>query len=105
MKIKIYIILLIIGFSAISIKNSISQTQKSQKTILTGKEDFKTEWDSIDVCLKKSLTESALTIVSRIYQKTKESNNSSQFIKALVFKIKLQSDFEENALTNRQAIK
>ncbi len=94
MKIKLFCIALIIGLSAISTQNSFGQAK------ITEKEDFKAEWEKIDGFIKIGLPKSALEIVNVVYKKTKESNNSSQFIKALLFKIKLQSDFEENAITN-----
>ncbi|MFZ4401136.1 MAG: alpha-2-macroglobulin family protein [Bacteroidales bacterium] len=100
MKNIIFLMLIIFGLSVFSIQNSIGQTQKSQKIIPSGNQDYKAEWETIDGFIKKSLPKSALEVVNSVYKKSKESNNSAQFIKALLFKIKLQSDFEENAIPN-----
>jgi len=99
MKIKLFLIVLIIGLSTISIKYSFGQTKKTEKVVLTGKEEYKAEWETIDGFMKINLPKSALEVVNLVYKKTKESNNAPQFIKALLHKIKLQSDFEENAIT------
>ncbi|NVN94753.1 MAG: hypothetical protein HXX18_05660 [Bacteroidetes bacterium] len=99
MKIKLFFIVLIIVLLAISIQNSFGQTKKTEKIVLTGKEEYKAEWETIDAFIKKSLPKSALEVVNNVYKKTKESNNAPQFVKALLYKIKLQSDFEENAIT------
>jgi uncharacterized protein YfaS (alpha-2-macroglobulin family) len=100
MKIKFFIILLIIGFSAFYSLKVTGQTQKQEKIILKGNEDFKAEWESVEGFIKKALPKSALLVVNDVYKKTKESNNAPQFMKAMLYKIKLQSDFEENALIN-----
>ena len=100
MKIKIYIALLMIGLSALSIQNSISQVKKTQKIVLSGNEDYKAEWETVEDFIKKGLPKSALEVVNSVYKKSKESNNAPQFVKALLYKIKLQSDFEENAIHN-----
>jgi len=100
MKNKIYVILLIIGFSSLSCQTAFSQLKKTQKSVLTGNEDFKKEWEAIEGFTKKGLPKSALEVVNTVYQKTKESNNAAQFVKSLLYKIKLQSDFEENSIFN-----
>ncbi len=100
MKIKIFIVMLIIGFSAFSIQNSFGQVKKTQKIILNGNEDYKAEWENVESFVNKGLPKSALEVVNTIYIKAKESNNAPQFVKALLYKTKLQSDFEENAITN-----
>ena len=100
MKSKILITLMIIVSTVISLQNAVGQASKPQKKALTGKENFRAEWDSVDVYLKIGLTKSALSVVNTVYKKSKATMNASQFVKALLFRTKLGSDFEENALVN-----
>ncbi|MBS1652554.1 MAG: hypothetical protein JSU07_11155 [Bacteroidetes bacterium] len=54
-------------------------------------------WKQVSDFEAKGLTESALTVVNEIYIKAKGENNSPQFIKALIFKIKYAQFKEENS--------
>jgi hypothetical protein len=98
MKIKILIIAFVVVLSAITYQTVNGQTNSPKKDLINVNENFKTQWDSVDAKIRNGLTKSALEIVTKIYQKSKASNNASQFIKSLLLKIKLKSDFEENAI-------
>jgi uncharacterized protein YfaS (alpha-2-macroglobulin family) len=55
-------------------------------------------WKSVDSCQNKGLTESALKIVEAIYDKAKTENNSAQFVKAVLHRMKFESYKEEFSL-------
>ncbi len=55
-------------------------------------------WKKVDSCQNKGLTESALTVVQAIYEKAKAENNSAQFVKAIIHRMKFESYKEEFSL-------
>jgi uncharacterized protein YfaS (alpha-2-macroglobulin family) len=55
-------------------------------------------WKRVDSCETKGLTESALKIVNGIYTKAKTENNASQFVKAVIHRMKFESYKEEFSL-------
>ncbi|MCX6287902.1 MAG: MG2 domain-containing protein [Bacteroidetes bacterium] len=56
------------------------------------------EWKQVDSLSDQGLPKSAMEIVDRIYQSSKSANDLSQFIKAIIYKIKLNSFFREDFL-------
>lgn len=66
---------------------------QAQKT----KSDYDAQWKKVESFQKKGLTKSALQEVENIYNNAKRSNNNAQIIKALLFKINLQQNVEEDA--------
>jgi uncharacterized protein YfaS (alpha-2-macroglobulin family) len=66
------------------------QAQKS-------KSNYDAQWKKIENFQKKGLTKSALQEVENIYNSAKKNNNDAQIIKALLFKINLQQNTEEDA--------
>ncbi len=69
---------------------SILQAQKT-------KSDYDMQWKKVENFQKKGLTKSALQEVENIYNGAKKSNNDAQIIKALLFKINLQQNIQEDA--------
>src|ERR1035437_2813989 len=61
------------------------------------KDDYTTQWKKIDDLISKGLTKSALTEVDKIYNTAKKNSNDPQIIKALLFKITLKQNIEEDA--------
>ncbi|MGZ4048278.1 MAG: alpha-2-macroglobulin family protein, partial [Bacteroidia bacterium] len=59
--------------------------------------DYASQWKKIDDLVNKGLTKSALAEVDKIYDLSKKNNNEPQVIKALLYKITLQQNIEENA--------
>jgi uncharacterized protein YfaS (alpha-2-macroglobulin family) len=59
--------------------------------------DFKNRWKQIDSLVDKGLPKSALSAVDKIYTLSKSQKNDPQIIKALLYKIKLQQNIEEDA--------
>ena len=52
-------------------------------------------WKKVDSFIENGLPQSALKITDSIYQLAKTTENHPQFIRAMIYKIKLSSDFEE----------
>jgi len=73
-----------------------SQTQeKSQSIQTTG---FEKQWKQVDSLSNLGQPKSALVIVDKICSQSKKDKNDQQFIKAVIYRIKLQSDYREDAL-------
>ena len=60
------------------------------------KNDYKKEWGRVDSLLGKGLPKSALEVVDKIYKVAKQENNSGQFVKTVIYKLKLQAEREED---------
>ena len=69
---------------------SILQAQKT-------KSDYDMQWKKVENFQKKGLTKSALQQVENIYNDAQKNNNDAQIIKALLFKINLRQNIEEDA--------
>ena len=61
-------------------------------------DNYEKTWEKVDSLVEKRLPKSALKIVEEIYEKAKKENNSPQFIKAVLYRMSLQSDFQEDFL-------
>lgn len=61
-----------------------------------GQHNYKEQWKAVDSLSGIGQPKSALELVGKIYQSAKEQNDAPQFAKASLYKIKLQSDFEED---------
>ncbi len=59
-------------------------------------ENYNNLWAKAQQLSKKDLPKSALKVVSRIYTKAKAEGNESEVIKTLIFRISLQSTFQED---------
>ncbi len=58
--------------------------------------DIKEKWQKVEKYVKKGQPRSAIIVVDEIYTISKKSNNTPQIIKSLIFRISLQSQFEED---------
>jgi len=66
------------------------------RQLLPGKNDtYPQMWKRVDSCESKGLTESALKIVSGIYERARTENNAQQFVKAVIYKMKFAQYKEE----------
>ena len=61
---------------------------------------FVSEWQQVDSLSNLGQSQSALDIVNRIYDQTKASNQADQFVKASLYRMKLEADFQEDYLEN-----
>ncbi len=59
---------------------------------------YQTQWNQVYDFEKKSLPQSALKVVQEIYNQAKQDKNHAQLIKSIIFKIKLQSSYQEEEL-------
>jgi Large extracellular alpha-helical protein len=59
--------------------------------------DYHIEWKKVDDLMTKKLTKSALAEVDQIYGTAKKQNNNPQVIKALLYRITLRQELEEDA--------
>lgn len=57
---------------------------------------FAIEWQQVDSLSNLGQSQSALDIVNRIYDQTKTSNQAEQFVKASLYRMKLEADFQED---------
>jgi len=55
------------------------------------------QWKKIDALLKKDQTATAAPLVEKIYQQAKRENNASAYVRALLYKIRLLNNKENDA--------
>jgi uncharacterized protein YfaS (alpha-2-macroglobulin family) len=60
--------------------------------------NYNADWKKVDSLLQKGLPKSALTIVNRIYARAKAENQSDQWVKAVMYRMRLVADTEEEAM-------
>ena len=65
-----------------------------------GQHNYMEQWKAVDSLSRIGQPKSALELVGKIYQSAKEQNDAPQFAKASLYKIKFQSDFEEDFMIN-----
>jgi len=58
-------------------------------------EDYQKSWEKVDSLNNLGLPQSALAVVETIYKDARSQKNSPQFITAIIYKLKLIADFEE----------
>ncbi len=54
-------------------------------------------WKKVDSLSNLGLPKSALVIVNKVYDQAKKEKNDPQYIKAIIFRLKLKADFREEA--------
>ncbi len=59
---------------------------------------FEKQWKKVDSLSNIGQPKSALEIADMIYNQSKKEKNDPQFIKAIIYRMKLQADFREEAL-------
>ncbi|NOX47838.1 MAG: hypothetical protein GXO89_12755, partial [Chlorobi bacterium] len=99
MKTKILVFLALIGITVIISSFSFLSTSCSPGNAMEPPTDYPkylSDWKRVDSLEKRRLPKSALKIVDEIYIKAKAEENYPQFIKASLYKLKLQSDFKED---------
>jgi len=68
-----------------------------QTNLFAQANDYSKQWKQVDELTKKGLTKSALDETVKIYETAKKENNDPQIIKALLYRITLGRNLEENA--------
>ena len=62
----------------------------------TSQNRYTSDWQKVDSLSNLGQPQTALEIVNRIYNQTKTSGETSPFIKATLYRIKLEADFQED---------
>ncbi len=83
---KIMFVLLFLGISSVMLAN----------TNVPPPDGYKSDWKKVDSLIKKGLSKSAKGIVNKIYLKAKAEGNNPQLLKAVIYKLNLIGDLEEN---------
>lgn len=97
MRTKIFatvLFLFILSFSAQT--QAISKEKVSQKSPVYYS-DYDKDWITVDSLVNYGLPKSALEIVEKIYAKAKAENNAPNFVKAIMYKSKLQLNIREDS--------
>ncbi len=97
---KIFFVLLVATISiAGAITVSAYQTSNKPSVLIFPKgSTYEKEWKKVDSLAKKGLNKSALDVVTGIYDKAKAENNASQFVKAIIHRMKFEQQMEEYSL-------
>ena len=99
MKTKLFFIL---GFTAVLLTISSftncyqSHNPANMMNPVPQYDKYESDWKKVTSYESQGLPKSALKVVEAIYEKAKKENNSPQFIKAVIYKIKLKSEFGED---------
>ena len=67
------------------------------QTNVFAQDNYSKQWKQVNELTKKGLTKSALDVTIKIYETAKKDNNDPQIIKALLYRITLGRNLEENA--------
>ena len=60
--------------------------------------NYAKEWSKVDSLINKGLNKSALAVVEAIYARAKADKNAPQYVKAIIHRMKMQSQMEEFSL-------
>ncbi len=72
-------------------------------TSTIAQKNYENEWKEVESFVRKGLPQSALKIVDNIYLQSKAENNAPQFLKAAIYQVKLQSDYQEDFMESSLA--
>ncbi|MAE08216.1 MAG: hypothetical protein CL661_05600 [Bacteroidetes bacterium] len=72
--------------------------------ITTDDESHYEKWRKVDSLTKSGQPKSAIKIIDHIYKTSKENDNTPQIIKSLIYRISLQSSYEEDHLLKSIAV-
>ncbi len=90
---KILALLLFISVSVVAVTAAVDALRQDKPIgkSLSMKDDYKKLWAKTDSLQAKGLTQSAIEVVKLIYTKAKTENSTDNFIKAVIYKLKLES--------------
>ncbi len=94
---KRFLIILFAGIIAFAFAKTFIYSSKAYSYMAKGG-DYKKEWAVVDSLEGQELNKSALDLVIKIYNKAKLEGNAAQFVKAVIYRMKLESQFEEFSL-------
>lgn len=64
--------------------------------VATSQNRYASDWQKVDSLSNLGQPQTALEIVNRIYNETKASRLTDQFVKATIYRMKLEADFQED---------
>lgn len=67
-------------------------------------DNYAEQWKQVEAFRKKGLTASATGVVEKIYARAKKENNTPQYLKALVFRLNLLEEKEEEPTEKKIAL-
>lgn len=94
MKSKLFVLIALTGM--ILLGGALANKPQNQ-TVMQDNE-YAGMWKEVEALNDKGLPRSALELVEQIYQKAVSENNAPQTVKSILYKVKLQSDFQEDYL-------
>lgn len=89
------LLFIILGTFGFYVNNQINLKTSTQLTL--SKDSYEKQWKKVDSLINKGLTKSAQEIVAQIYLKAKQESNAPQLVKSVLYKTKLNSDYEEES--------
>ena len=101
MKFKKLFFIAFVSIISIAAAVTVTAYQTSNKPsilIFPKGSNYEKEWKKVDSLTTKGLTKSALEVVNGIYDKAKAENNASQFVKAIIHRMKFEQYMEEYSL-------
>lgn len=101
MKIKLFLLtgLLLFALFASTLAVFLNPNQPAKPSLSSPRfEDYDPEWKKADSLIAAGLPKSAMEVVENLYAKAKGENNYPQFIKSILYKVRLNADFEEEFL-------
>lgn len=100
MKFTTPFLLALITVSAIAAAFTLSTNNKNKKMLLLFPKgsSYEKQWKKVDSLADKGLNKSALEVVNGIYNRAKSENNSSQFVKAIIHRMRFEQQVEEYSL-------
>jgi len=97
MRTKLFIFIALISIMLLG-SAFTSNRNSSSNNIVMQDDDYAGLWKEVEALSNKGLPRSALDLVEKILEKAAFENNYAQYLKATLYKLKLQSDFEEDYL-------
>ncbi|MES2591160.1 MAG: alpha-2-macroglobulin family protein [Bacteroidota bacterium] len=101
MKFKKIFLTVLIATSLLTTAFTITNYQKNKNTMLLifpKGSTYSKEWKKVDSLANQGLNKSALEVVDGIYNKAKAESNASQFVKAIIHRMKFEQFIEEYSL-------
>ncbi len=90
-----FVFLLLFGFFANANTTAAGYQQFKTSGIKPGN-DYKAQWRKADSLIGKDLPKSALEVVNAVYADAKTTANYPQYVKAVIYKLRISSMFEED---------
>ena len=88
--------LVILAFLFVITTHADSTGKNFSKTLkINFLNDYDKDWEQVDSLINIGLPKSALDLVVKIYDKAKNENNAQNFVRAIMYKIKLQTQTRE----------